>query len=113
MALRSNKVREDKTKEITIKPEFYGEPVEIRYRQIARTVREEKEFKKQLDDATTVEQIDILAGLVCQLVTFIDWQDEQGQQVPLTVERLMDEPVEVLMFILNSVTDDISAKQKK
>jgi hypothetical protein len=110
MSLKSSKVKE---RVVTIKPTFEGEPVEIRYKPSSQTLKEARAFEKQLSSANDEEKIDLLAKWICDTVAFIDWTDDDGQLVPLTVERLMDEPAEILTFILKSVTDHIAETQKK
>lgn len=110
MGIKSKYVRE---KTETIKPEFQGEPVEIRYYTSRYSVNEAREFEKSLNAAADADKIELMAKWICDTVQYIDWTDEDGQPVPLTVERLMNEPVAILMFILSAVTDHLNSTQKK
>lgn len=110
MGLKSKTVREEV---ITITPEFHGEKVEIKYYPSRYSVNQARQFERDLKTASDEDKVELMAKWVCDTINYVDWTDDNGAPVPLTVERLMDEPAAILMFLLQSVSDHINTAQKK
>jgi len=96
--------------------EIAGESIRVEYKPNSITLRRSNELQRLIESMDDNPDIDIgreTAHMFCDLVSGWDIVTDDGQQYPINIESLQDFPANILMQILESVQEDVSANGKK